>query len=69
MPVGAADEAGLDKDTLAYGLALEKIVRHNTRLGQRSESLAVADDLDDRLKSFVYIGVALGMLDARKPKT
>jgi hypothetical protein len=66
VPATILDEMSLDKDTLAYGLALEKLARHNTRLGQRSDALALADDLDDRLKSFVYIGVALGMLDARK---
>lgn len=61
-----ADKAAIDNDTLAYALAQEKIARHNTRLGQRSESLSVADDLDDRLKGFVYIGVALGGLDTRR---
>jgi hypothetical protein len=59
------DELPFDKESLAYGLALEKIARHNTRLGQRSEALALAEGLDDRLRAFVYMGVALGMVDAR----
>jgi hypothetical protein len=66
VPATVVDEAGMDKESLAYGLALEKVARHNTRLGQRSEALAMGDDADDRLKAFVYVGVAQGMSDPKK---
>jgi hypothetical protein len=66
VPAAVVEEAGMDKESLAYGLALEKVARHNTRLGQRSDALALGDDADDRLKAFVYVGVAQGMSDPRK---
>jgi hypothetical protein len=54
------------KDTAAYAISLEWNARHNTRLGKRSEALAVLDSVDENRRPFVYLGVALGMLDARK---
>jgi predicted negative regulator of RcsB-dependent stress response len=60
------DEVGVLKDTAAYAIAHQRVARHNTRLGKRSEALAALDSVDENRKPFVYLGVALGMLDARK---
>jgi hypothetical protein len=66
VPAAIIDEHVTFKDTLAYALAVENVARHNTRLGRRSEALAMVDSLDDAHKAFAQIGVALGIMDARK---
>jgi hypothetical protein len=66
VPVTLLDDYVTSKDTLAYAMVLERIARHNTRLGQRSEALALVNSLDEVNRPFVQIGVALGMVDARK---
>jgi hypothetical protein len=60
------DEFIKDKDTLAYALAHEAVARHNTRLGQRAAVLETVETLEERLRPFVQIGVALGLQDKQK---
>jgi hypothetical protein len=60
------DERLKDKDTVAYGLALEEVARHNARLGQESAVQEWAERLDERLRPLVQIGVALGIQDSLK---
>jgi tetratricopeptide (TPR) repeat protein len=60
------DEVMTSKDTAGYWLALERVARHNTRLGKRSEALALMDGVDGSSQPFVQLGVALGMMDSRK---
>ena len=54
------DEIISDKDSLVYGLALERFARHNTRNGQRAEMLDLANTVADANKPFVLVGVAVG---------
>src|SRR5262249_12252647 len=65
-PLSMIEESITSKDSLAYGLALETLARHNTRLGHRSEALALAAGARESSRAFVQIGVALGMMDAAK---
>ena len=60
------DEWLKDKDTLAYALAQEAVARHNTRLGQRSNVLESVEGLEERLRPFVQLGVALGLQDKQQ---
>jgi hypothetical protein len=57
------DETFKDKDTLAYALAQEAVARHDSRLGQRGEVQETAETLEERLRPFVQIGLALGIQD------
>jgi hypothetical protein len=66
VPLTLLDEYLPSKDTLAYAMTLQRIAQHNTRLGQRSESMALVDSMDETNRPFVQMGVALGMVDTRK---
>jgi hypothetical protein len=66
LPATALDNLNAFKDTLAYELALEKVARHNTRLGQSVAAQPLLEGLDDSQKAFVQIGIAVGQLDAAK---
>jgi DNA-directed RNA polymerase subunit M/transcription elongation factor TFIIS/tetratricopeptide (TPR) repeat protein len=65
VPVKLIDETITAKDTFGYWAALQRVARHNTALGKRSEAVAMLGPLDEKTQPFVQIGVALGMLDAR----
>jgi len=43
---------------------LEKVARHNTRLG--GDAAPMLEGLNDSQKAFVRVGIALGLVDARK---
>jgi hypothetical protein len=47
----------------AFGLAKEAIARHNTRKGQGSALMKALAGWDEKLRSFGYVGVALGLQD------
>jgi len=66
VPASVVDHYVTLKDTTAYSLAVERIARHNTRLGRHSDALAMADALEEQHRPFVQLGVALGMLDPRR---
>jgi tetratricopeptide (TPR) repeat protein len=66
VPPSLVNEIMTSKDTAAYWLAMERVARHNTRLGKRSEALAMIDGGDGSSQPFVQLGVALGMMDLRK---
>ena len=55
-----------DKETLAHGLAQEALARHNTRVGSRAAVLETVEGLEENLRPFVYVGVALGEEDASR---
>jgi hypothetical protein len=64
VPMNAADE--IDKESLSYGLALEALARHNTRVGQQGAVREAIDAADERHRPFLYAGLALGLQDGRK---
>jgi ssDNA-binding Zn-finger/Zn-ribbon topoisomerase 1 len=66
LPASVLDSLNACKDTLAYGLALEKLARHNVRYGQRAAEMPLPEGLDDAQKAFIQIGVAVGQLEAMK---
>jgi hypothetical protein len=66
VELSAIESIITDKKFLAYALALEQLARHNTRLGQRSEMLALAETVDEANKPFVQIGVAVGAVEPQK---
>jgi hypothetical protein len=66
VPMTLVDEYLPSKDTVAYAMTLQRIAHHNTRLGQRSESMTLVDSMDETNRPFVQMGVALGMVDPRK---
>jgi hypothetical protein len=63
----AGDKAGDDWadgiEGSAFGLAKEAIARHNTRKGQGSALMKALAGWDEKLRSFGYVGVALGLQD------
>ncbi len=65
-PAGAkkVDEWLKDKDTLSYALAQEAVARHDARLGHATDE--AVETLEERLRPFVHIGVALGIQDRQK---
>jgi hypothetical protein len=65
---GSAEaEAGSvsNKNTVAYAQAVETVARHRTRTGQRALVQEQADSIEETLRPFVYLGLALGELDRR----
>jgi hypothetical protein len=54
-----------EKKSLAYGLALEAIARHNTRTGAGVEDFGVGES-DDPLRPFVLLGEAAGSQQAKR---
>lgn len=66
LQLTALDDSFTLKDTVAYSVAVEKLARLNTRLGRRSDALAMLDTLDEAHRPFVQLGVALGLVEPRK---
>jgi hypothetical protein len=66
VPIAVLDDFSTLKSTLAYELALERVARHNTRLGKSAEIKAMIDSLSESQQTFVHIGVALGEAEASK---
>jgi hypothetical protein len=63
------DPAGVslpEKESVSYGLALQVLARHNTRVGSRSKVLDSLEGLEDKLHPFVLAGVAQGDEDAAR---
>jgi hypothetical protein len=59
----------VEKDTLAHGLAVEAIARHNAVLGSAGAAAAekwVGDSLAEPLRPFGQIGLALGLQEHDK---
>jgi hypothetical protein len=54
-----------DKRSLAYGLALEELVRHNTRAGAGGEEQR-ASEWSEELRPFVYLGAAVGTEELKR---
>jgi hypothetical protein len=65
MEPATVDTTVSDKATLAYGLALEAVARHNTRAGYGGDEQNVSG-LAEELRPFVLLGAALGTQDATK---
>lgn len=61
-----ADEYVKEKETLSYALAVEAVARHNTRLGHAGEVQEALEGLDESLRPFAQLGVALGLQDRAK---
>jgi len=55
-----------EKESVFHGLALEALARHNTRIGKHAEVLDSVENLEENLRPFVLVGVALGELDANQ---
>jgi hypothetical protein len=66
VPIAVLDDFSAFKSTLAYELALERVARHNTRLGKSAEIKALLDSLSEAQQTFVHIGMALGDAEANK---
>jgi hypothetical protein len=66
VPASILDDFTATKNTLGYAMALERLARHNAKLGGQSEVLALAEGLDEPQKALVQIGVGLGLHDAQK---
>jgi hypothetical protein len=66
VPASTLDDHFTVKDTIGFSLAVERLARHNTRLGYRSEALSLVRTVDEMHRPFVQMGVALGQQDARK---
>jgi hypothetical protein len=60
------DEFIQDRDTLSYALAVEAVARHNTRLGHSGDVQEAIDGLEENLRPFAHLGVALGLQDRAK---
>jgi len=63
------DPAGVslpDKASLSHGLALEALARHNARVGSRAAVLDSVEGLEENLRPFVLVGLALGEEDATR---
>lgn len=54
------------KDCLARAQAYQALARHNTRLGYADKMYEALSDLDEKYHPFLYMGIALGELDARR---
>jgi hypothetical protein len=60
------DEFIQDRDTLSYALAVEAVARHNTRLGHSGDVQEAIEGLEENLRPFAHLGVALGLQDRAK---
>jgi hypothetical protein len=54
-----------NKKTLAYGQALELLARARTRQGSSDVIMLMMDGTEERLRPFLYAGIALGEKDRR----
>jgi hypothetical protein len=65
VELSAIDSKVSDKKTLAYGLAMAAMARHNSRNGLGGDEQRVTD-LSEEIRPFVLLGAAAGTRDAKR---
>lgn len=55
-----------DKKSLAYFMGILESTRRGSNIGRQSELLGKIDDMDENLRPFSYLGMALGVQDSRR---